>query len=91
MNELLCKMKLEEKIGQLSLFNTDWDVTGPTMREGYRQDVKAGSVGAIFNAHTAAYNRDLQKIVVEETRPGIPLLFGYDVIHLTSAVTTQKK
>ncbi|MCB9270183.1 MAG: hypothetical protein H6561_11495 [Lewinellaceae bacterium] len=38
-------------------------------------------MGAIFNAHTAAYNRELQRIAVEETRLGIPLIFGYDVIH----------
>lgn len=78
---LLASMTLEEKVGQLNLFTSDWDVTGPTLREGYRKDVKAGKVGAIFNAHTADYNRALQKVAVEETRLGIPLLFGYDVIH----------
>jgi len=78
---LMEKMTLEEKIGQLNLFTSDWDVTGPTLRAGYRDDVKAGKVGAIFNAHTAKYNRDLQRVAVEETRLGIPLLFGYDVIH----------
>ncbi|MEZ4983691.1 MAG: glycoside hydrolase family 3 N-terminal domain-containing protein [Saprospiraceae bacterium] len=35
----------------------------------------------MFNAHTAAYNRELQRMAIEETRMGIPLLFGYDVIH----------
>ena len=74
-------MTIEDKIGQLTLFTSDWAVTGPTLREGYRDDIKAGKVGAIFNAHTAAYNRELQRIAVEETRLGIPLLFGYDVIH----------
>ncbi len=74
-------MTLEEKIGQMTLFTSDWAVTGPTLREGYREDIKTGKVGAIFNAHTAAYNRELQRIAVEETRLGIPLLFGYDVIH----------
>lgn len=79
--ELMSRMTLEEKIGQLNLLTSGWDVTGPTLREGYREDVKAGNVGAIFNAHTAAYTRSLQKLAVEETRLGIPLLFGYDVIH----------
>ena len=79
--DLLAKMTLEEKIGQMTLFTSDWDVTGPTMREGYKNDIKAGRTGAIFNAHTAAYNRELQRIAVEETRLGIPLIFGYDVIH----------
>ncbi|MBK6948830.1 MAG: glycoside hydrolase family 3 C-terminal domain-containing protein [Haliscomenobacter sp.] len=74
-------LTMEEKIGQMTLFTSDWAVTGPTLREGYRDDIKTGKVGAIFNAHTAAYNRELQRIAVEETRLGIPLLFGYDVIH----------
>ncbi|MBK8656613.1 MAG: glycoside hydrolase family 3 C-terminal domain-containing protein [Haliscomenobacter sp.] len=74
-------MTIEDKIGQMTLFTSDWAVTGPTLREGYRDDIKAGKVGAIFNAHTAAYNRELQRIAVEETRLGIPLIFGYDVIH----------
>jgi beta-glucosidase len=79
--ELMSRMTLREKIGQLNLLSSDWDVTGPTLREGYREDVRAGNVGAIFNAHTAAFTRSLQRLAVEETRLGIPLLFGYDVIH----------
>ncbi len=78
---LLDKMTTEEKIGQLTLFTSDWDVTGPTLRGNYKEDILSGKVGAIFNAHTADYNRELQRIAIEETRLGIPLLFGYDVIH----------
>jgi len=74
-------MTLEEKIGQMTLFTTDWAVTGPTIREGYEEDVRSGRVGALFNAHTTDFTRKLQEIAVEETRLGIPLLFGYDVIH----------
>lgn len=81
LDSLLQEMTLTEKIGQLTLFTSDWDVTGPTLRDNYQEDIQAGRVGAIFNAHTAAYNRRLQKMAVEETRLGIPLLFGYDVIH----------
>ncbi len=80
-DELLGRMTLEEKIGQLGLFTSDWAVTGPTVREGYKDDIRAGRVGAIFNAYTAAFTRELQTLAVEETRLGIPLLFGYDVIH----------
>ncbi|MBB4079547.1 beta-glucosidase [Lewinella aquimaris] len=80
-DSLLSVMTLEEKVGQMTLFTSDWDVTGPTIREGYQDDIKTGRLGAIFNAHTAEYNRGLQRIAVEETRLGIPLLFGYDVIH----------
>ncbi|HHM21292.1 MAG TPA: glycosyl hydrolase, partial [Bacteroidetes bacterium] len=74
-------MTIDEKIGQMTLFTSDWDVSGPTLRKNYKDDIRAGRAGAIFNAHTAAYNHELQRIAVEETRLGIPLLFGYDVIH----------
>lgn len=80
-DSVLSLMTLEEKIGQMTLYTSDFDQTGPTMREGYKEDIRNGSVGAIFNAYGAAYNRELQKMAVEETRLGIPLLFGYDVIH----------
>lgn len=80
-DSLLALMTLEEKIGQMTLFTSDWEMTGPTLRATYKEDIRKGKVGAIFNAHTAAYTRELQRIAVEETRLGIPLLFGYDVIH----------
>ena len=78
---LIAKMTLEEKVGQLTLLTSDWESTGPTMREGYQQDIAAGRVGSIFNAYTAGYTRELQEMAVESTRLKIPLLFGYDVIH----------
>lgn len=80
-DQLLGRMTFEEKAGQLGLYTSDWSVTGPTVREGYKEDIRAGRVGAIFNAYTADFTRELQRLSVEETRLGIPLLFGYDVIH----------
>jgi beta-glucosidase len=80
-DSVLSLMTLEEKIGQMVLYTSDWDVTGPTLKSGYMDDIRKGHCGNIFNAHTAAYTRKLQKIAVEESRLGIPLLFGYDVIH----------
>ncbi len=74
-------MTLEEKIGQLSLFTSDWDVTGPVMNNNYIELIKEGKAGAIFNAYTVDYVRKLQKVAVEESRLHIPLIFGYDVIH----------
>jgi len=74
-------MTLEEKIGQLSLFTSDWSSTGPTMRKDYIDLIRQGKAGSIFNAYTVDYVMSLQKIAVEETRLHIPLLFGYDVIH----------
>ena len=78
---MLAKMTLAEKIGQLTLYTTDWGSTGPTIREGYKTDIRSGACGNLFNSHSVAFTRELQRIAVEETRLKIPLLFGYDVIH----------
>lgn len=80
-DSLLSEMTLEEKIGQLTLYTSDMDQTGAFLRPEYLEDVQAGSVGAIFNAYGAEYTRELQEMAVNETRLGIPLIFGYDVIH----------
>lgn len=80
-DSLLRIMTLDEKIGQMVLFTSDWDVTGPTIREGYLDDIRSGRCGNIFNAYTVDYIRELQRVAVEESRLGIPLMFGYDVVH----------
>ena len=80
-DKLMRKMTLDEKIGQLVLFTGDWSVTGPTMRQGYLDDIRAGRCGNLLNVYTADYTRKLQEIAVNETRLGIPLMFGFDVIH----------
>lgn len=79
--DLMAKMTLDEKIGQLTLLTSNWESTGPTMRDSYKEDIRKGRVGAIFNAYTAKYTTELQRLAVEGTRLKIPLLFGYDVIH----------
>ncbi len=78
---LLAKMTLPEKIGQMTLFTAMWAETGPTIDPNFMQYIEDGRCGSIFNAFTAAYTRSLQKVAVEKTRLGIPLLFGFDVIH----------
>jgi beta-glucosidase len=80
-DSLLSLMTLEEKIGQMTLYTTDWGSTGPTIREGYEKDIRNGTCGALFNSHTVAFTRHLQEVAVKESRLGIPLIFGYDVIH----------
>ena len=79
--QLIAKMTLDEKLGQMTLYTTDWETTGPTIRGGYKDDIKSGRCGALFNSHTVDFTTQLQKIAIEETRLKIPLLFGYDVIH----------
>ena len=82
---LLAKMTLEEKIGQMNQYNGFWEVTGPTPKEGNAKEkydhLKKGMVGAVLNVKGVENVRKLQEIVVNETRLGIPLLFGFDVIH----------
>ena len=80
-DRLVRQMTVDEKIGQLTLLTSDWSVTGPSIRSEYEQDIRAGLCGNMLNAYTADYNRHLQEIAVNETRLGIPILFGYDVIH----------
>ena len=50
--ETLSKMTLDEKIGQMVLFTSDWSVTGPSMRQGYLDDIRAGRCGNLLNAYT---------------------------------------
>lgn len=82
---LLKKMTLEEKVGQLNQYNGFWDVTGPSPKEGLAakkyEDLKKGLVGSMLNVKGVKDVKALQKIAVEQSRLGIPLLFGYDVIH----------
>jgi beta-glucosidase len=80
-DELMKKMTLEEKVGQTVLFTSDWSVTGPSMRDNYLEDIKAGRCGALLNAYSADFTREIQRAAVENTRLGIPILFGFDVIH----------
>ena len=80
-DSLLSKMTLQEKVGQMTLFTSSLAKTGPTMRSNYKKLIKQGRVGAVFNAYGANFTRKLQKMAVNNSRLGIPLLFGYDVIH----------
>ena len=78
---LLARMTLKEKIGQMVLLDCSWEKPILSREKERIEYVRKSRCGNIFNYHTAAYTRKLQKIAVEETRLGIPLLFGYDIIH----------
>ena len=83
--ELLAKMTLEEKIGQLNLYNGTWEFTGPVPEDDNSQlkaeNIKKGLVGGMLNVLTVEGTREAQKLAVENSRLGIPLIFGYDVVH----------
>lgn len=81
-DSVMNRMTLEEKIGQLSQLTGDGEVTGPvTLNNSYQNQIREGMVGSMLNVNGAEYTRKIQKIAVEESRLGIPLIFGYDVIH----------
>ena len=84
-DSVLRRMTLEEKVGQLNQYNGFWEITGPTPKEGQAakkyDDLKKGLVGSMLNVRGVKDVRAIQKIAVEQTRLGIPLLFGFDVIH----------
>lgn len=80
-DDLMGKMTLEEKIGQLNLPVTGEIVTGQAKSSDVAGRIKKGQVGGLFNLKGVDRVRDIQKIAVEESRLGIPLLFGMDVIH----------
>ncbi|HEY0666779.1 MAG TPA: beta-glucosidase BglX [Sphingobacteriaceae bacterium] len=79
--DLMKKMTLDEKIGQLNLPGAGDITTGQAASSGIAQKIKEGKVGGLFNIKTAEKIRDVQKIAVENSRLKIPLLFGMDVIH----------
>ncbi|MCF2875025.1 MULTISPECIES: glycoside hydrolase family 3 N-terminal domain-containing protein [unclassified Tenacibaculum] len=78
--ELLSKMTLEEKIGQLNLRGTSSRVKG-TLPESLKKDVREGRIGAFLNVMNKKYVDELQRIAVEESPNKIPLIFSRDVIH----------
>nr|WP_245616014.1 beta-glucosidase BglX [Allomuricauda lutaonensis] len=84
-DSILNLMTLEEKVGQMNQYNGFWDVTGPVPKEGNAAEkyehLKKGMVGSMLNVHGVENVRKLQELVVNESRLGIPLLFGFDVIH----------
>ena len=80
-NELMSRMTLEEKIGQLNLVSVGFDVTGPVVSKNVDENIRKGNVGGVFNTYTPIAARKLQELAVNNTRLKIPLLFGYDVIH----------
>ncbi|WP_415864413.1 beta-glucosidase BglX [Thalassobellus suaedae] len=82
---LLKQMTIEEKVGQMNQYNGFWDVTGPAPEGGSAEKkyehLRKGWVGSMLTVRGVEQVRAVQKIAVEETRLGIPLIIGFDVIH----------
>ena len=79
--ELLAKMTLDEKIGQLNLPTSGDISTGQASSSNVARNIKEGKVGGLFNIKSVQKIKEVQKIAVEKSRLRIPLLFGMDVIH----------
>lgn len=80
-DDLMKRMTLEEKIGQLNLPVTGEIVTGQAKSSDVAKRIRAGEVGGLFNLKGVERIREVQRQAVEDSRLGIPLLFGMDVIH----------
>ncbi len=84
-NELLAKMTLDEKIGQLNQYTSFWEMTGPAPENvdtmALYNLIKEGKLGSMLNVTGAAATRKVQQWAVDSSRLGIPLILGYDVIH----------
>ena len=80
-DQLMKKMTLEEKIGQLNLPVTGEITTGQAKSSDVAKRIRNGEVGGLFNLKGVERIREVQRQAGEESRLGIPLLFGMDVIH----------
>jgi beta-glucosidase len=79
--ELLSKMTLDEKLGQLNLPTSGDITTGQANSSDVAKKIAEGKVGGLFNIKSVQKIREVQKIAVEKSRLKIPLIFGMDVIH----------
>lgn len=78
---LIGKMTLAEKLGQLTMTASSYAVTGPVIAGDSTQAIKDGTIGNLLNMVGADHAREMQRLAVEESRLGIPLLIGFDVVH----------
>ena len=80
--ELMSKMTIEEKIGQLNLITPGGGIpTGEAVSTDVEAKIKAGNVGGIFGVYTPELVRQAQTLATKNSKHGIPMLFGADVIH----------
>ncbi|WP_409415137.1 glycoside hydrolase family 3 N-terminal domain-containing protein, partial [Epilithonimonas sp.] len=80
-DNLISKMTLDEKIGQLNLPSSGDFTTGTAQSSDIGKKIEQGLVGGLFNIKGVDKIRDVQKVAVEKSRLKIPMIFGMDVIH----------
>jgi beta-glucosidase len=79
--QLIDAMTLEEKLGQLTMTACSYAVTGPVIAGDSTDAIRAGAIGNLLNLVGARGVHQMQRLAVEESRLGIPLLIGLDIIH----------
>ena len=79
--DLMSKMTLEEKIGQLNLVTAGEATTGSVVSTDVEAKIKAGNIGGIFSMSSPAKIRKAQELAIIQSRLKIPIIFGMDVIH----------
>jgi beta-glucosidase len=80
-DRLLGQMTLQEKLGQLTMTASTHAVTGPVIAGDSTDSIRNGTLGNLLNLIGAGPTHEMQRLAVEESRLGIPLLIALDVIH----------
>jgi len=78
---LIARMTLSEKLGQLTMTASSYTVTGPVIAGDSTQSIIDGTIGNLLNMVGAGPVHEMQRLAVEKSRLGIPLLIGLDIIH----------
>src|ERR1700679_525318 len=79
--KLIAAMTLAEKLGQMTMTASGYAVTGPVIAGDSTDSIRAGTIGNLLNMVGADHCHEMQRLAVEGSRLGIPLLIGLDIIH----------
>ncbi|MGA2778194.1 MAG: glycoside hydrolase family 3 N-terminal domain-containing protein [Steroidobacteraceae bacterium] len=80
-DRLLGEMTLAEKLGQLTMTAAHDAISGPVIAADSTASIKSGEIGNLLNLMGAGHIREMQRVAVEQSRLGIPLLIGLDILH----------
>ena len=80
-SEIMSQMTLEEKLGQLNFPTSNDFITGSAQSTDVGKKIESSLVGGLFNIKGVDKIKEMQRIAIEKSRLGIPLLFGMDIIH----------